>query len=310
MTENSLADMKAGFPPAPEPIQGIPNLQSLIDLLFHLCHYASTQRSPASATMNLLFCAAPRNVYAFLSSEAYPDAFAPFPPKVPNVPNFTGFTNKNDRTTVRLMHVRDKKTRADIVTMNTAFANVFLEALSTQVRTSIQEHCLCEPNIIFVDLFLWFVNQYGKTTAKDREANHQRMAANWYPANGFDALILCLFTGAACASSVGFKMNNINIIDIGLRIIKRCGMYGEEYTLWIAQESIRPAIVETFDTFKMFWAAKITLVIKPPSLPVSTATGWPLSTTTTPPSSLMENPLQTSGPPMTPPRSLSKYRDQ
>jgi hypothetical protein len=39
-------------------------------------------------------------------------------------------------------------------------------------------------------------------------------------------------------------------------------MYGKEYKAWIACEVIRPRIVKTVDTFKMFWAAKITLVNK------------------------------------------------
>jgi hypothetical protein len=83
---------------------------------------------------------------------------------------------------------------------------------------------------------------------------------NWHPANGFDAVILCLFTGAAYASSTGCKMNDVNIVDIGLRIIKQCGMYSKEYKAWIACKSICPAIPKMFDTFKAFWAAKITLV--------------------------------------------------
>ncbi len=89
MMETTLLDMKAAFPPLPKPIQEIPMLQSLIELLFHLCCCAQTQRSLASARMNLLFCAAPCDVYAFLTAEAYPNAFAPFPPEVPNMPNYT-----------------------------------------------------------------------------------------------------------------------------------------------------------------------------------------------------------------------------
>ncbi len=81
--------------------------------------------------MILLFCTAPRNVYAFLSLEAYPNAFAPFLSKVPDVPNFIGCTNKNYCTTVRATHARDKKTMADIVMMNTALTNFFLKALLT-----------------------------------------------------------------------------------------------------------------------------------------------------------------------------------
>ena len=185
----------------PKPIQGISTLQSLIELLFHLCRGAQTHQSLASTTMNLFFCAVPCNVYAFLTTEAYPEAFAPFPPEVPNVPNYTTCVYDNDPATVRATHAQDKKTRADIITMNTALADIFLEAMSSQVRASLQQRCLCKPNIVFVDLFLWFVNQYGKTTAEDQEANRQCMAADWHPANRFDALILRLFTGAAYASS-------------------------------------------------------------------------------------------------------------
>jgi hypothetical protein len=55
--------------------------------------------------------------------------------------------------------------------MNTALANVFLEAMLAQVHASFQQRRLRKPNIVFVDLFLWFVKQYGTTMAKDREAN-------------------------------------------------------------------------------------------------------------------------------------------
>jgi hypothetical protein len=217
MTETTLLDMKAGFPPLPKPIQGFPTLQLLIELLFHLCRCAQTHQSPASTTMNLLFCAAPRDVYAFLTTEAYPDAFAPFLPKVPNMPHYTACVDNNGHAMVRAMHARDKKTRADIITMNTALADIFLEAMSSQVHASFQQRRLRKSNIIFVHL----VNQYGKTMAEDCKANRQRMAADWQPADGFNALILRLFTRAAYASSAGFRMNDIDIVDIGLRICCR-----------------------------------------------------------------------------------------
>jgi hypothetical protein len=210
--------------------------------------------------MNLLFCAAPRDVYAFLITEAYPDAFAPFPPVVADVPNFSQCTNKNKRAAACATHARDKKTRADIVTMNAALCDVFLENMSTSVRTSVLQCRLSEPNMVFVDLFLWFVKNYGKTTAEDREGNRRRMAADWHPADGFDSLIHRLFTGAGYFSSAGYSMHDADIINIGLRVIKRCGMYSEEYKQWIAREAICPKIVETFSSFKTFWADKIALV--------------------------------------------------
>jgi hypothetical protein len=149
MTKTSLADMKTGFPQAPEPIQGIPTLQSLIKYLFHCC-CAQTQRSPASATMNLLFCAAPPNVYAFLTAEAYPATCAPFTPIVLDVPNYTACSNNNKCATVKATHAIDKKTWADIITMNTALADIFLKALSLQVRTSLLQRYLCILNIVWL----------------------------------------------------------------------------------------------------------------------------------------------------------------
>jgi hypothetical protein len=210
--------------------------------------------------MNLLFCAAPRDVYAFLTTEMYPNAFMPFLPKVPEVPNYTACVDDNNCATVRVAHAQDKKTQADIITMNTALAYVFLETMSSQVCTSFQQQRLCEPNILFIDLFLWLVNQYSKRTVKDCKANRQRMAANRHPADRFNALILCLFTRAAYASTAGYRMNDVDIVDIGLRIIKQCGMYSKEYKAWITCETVCPRINETVNTFKTFWAVKITLV--------------------------------------------------
>jgi hypothetical protein len=144
--------------------------------------------------------------------------------------------------------------------MNTALVDVFLEALSSQVRASFLQRCLCKPNIIFVDMFVWFFSHYGKTTVGDRKANHQRMAADWHPVDGFGTLVLCLFPGLAFAGCTNFTMADRDIVDIGLRIIKWCGMYAKEFKAWIAREAIRLRIVETLDSFKTFWAAKITLV--------------------------------------------------
>jgi hypothetical protein len=47
-------------------------------------------------------------------------------------------------------------------------------------------------------------------------------------------------------------------------VIKQCGLYSEEYKQWIARgkanAAATPQIVETFNSFKTFWAEKITLV--------------------------------------------------
>ncbi len=162
---------------------------------------------------------------------------------MPDVPDYTECTNNNKRAIVNVMHAIDKKMQADIVTMNTTLANIFLEALSLQVRASFLQWRLCKPNIVFVDMFVWFVNHYGKTMAEDCEANPKHMAANWHPANGYNTLVLCLFTCAAFAGCTSFTMADRDIVDIGLHIIKRCSMYAKEYKAWITCEAICPRTV-------------------------------------------------------------------
>ena len=131
--------MKAGFPDGPEPIQGIPTLDLLIHILFHMCRCAQTHRSPASDTMNLLFCACPRAIYGFFTSDAYPDGrFAPLPPVVANVPDFMTCTNENEQASVKMLHAIATKTRADIITMYAVLTNISLGLLSSGVRASYQ----------------------------------------------------------------------------------------------------------------------------------------------------------------------------
>ena len=72
LTEISLTSMKAAVPAAPDPIQGISTLASLIDLMLHLCRCSQTQKTPASATMNMLFCAVSPGLYSFFTNKTYP----------------------------------------------------------------------------------------------------------------------------------------------------------------------------------------------------------------------------------------------
>ena len=132
LTEISLTSMKAAFPAAPDPIQGIPTLASLIDLMLHICRCSQTQKTPASATMNMLFCAASPGLYSFFTTEPYPSTFFPFPAEVDAVPDFSTCNSDNERETLKATHARDRKTRADIVTMNAALSDVFLANLPKQ----------------------------------------------------------------------------------------------------------------------------------------------------------------------------------
>jgi hypothetical protein len=210
--------------------------------------------------MNMLFCAASPSLYSFFTTEAYPSTFLPFPAEVDAVPDFSTCNSYNERETLKATNARDRKTRADIVTMNAALSNVFLANLPKAICQTYEPICMKQPNTVFLHMFNWFIEKYGKTTTEDREDNWQQMAADWHPSDGFEPLATCLFVGTSYVSASRYPMDDRDIIDIGLRVIKQCGMYSEEYKNWIARENESLPIVETIDSFKEYWAAAISLV--------------------------------------------------
>ncbi len=78
LMETSLTSMNAAFPTAPTPIHGIPTLVSLINVMMHLCRCLQTQKTPASATMNMLFLAASPDMYLYFTNKTYPSSYFPF----------------------------------------------------------------------------------------------------------------------------------------------------------------------------------------------------------------------------------------
>jgi hypothetical protein len=229
--------MKLAFPPAPDPIQRIPTLASLINLMLHICRCLQTHKTPASATMNMLFCAASPGLYSFFTNETYPTDYFPFPTEVDTIPDYASCTSDNKRESLKATHARDQKTRADTVTMNLALADVFLANLPKVIRETYKLIRMKNPNTVFLYMFDWFIERYGKTTSEDREANRQQMATDWHPSKGFKPLTTRLFIGALYASAVRYPKRDCDVIDIGLRIIKCCGMYSKEYKNWIARST-------------------------------------------------------------------------
>ncbi len=116
LRENTLTSMKAAFPAAPDPIQGIPTLASLVDLMLHICRCLQTQKTSASARMNMLFCAASPGLYSFFTTKAYPANFFPFPVEIDAIPDFSACTTDNKCETLKATNTCDRK----MGTMNAA----------------------------------------------------------------------------------------------------------------------------------------------------------------------------------------------
>ncbi len=117
-----------------------------------------------------------------------------------------------------------------------------------------------QPNTVFLHMFVWFITKYKRIITKDRKENWQRMATTWHPSKGFKPLAMHLFISASYASAARYPMDDHDIIDIGLRVIKRCGMYVKEYKNWILCKNAAPLIVEPINSFKEYWANAIALV--------------------------------------------------
>jgi hypothetical protein len=135
-----------------------------------------------------------------------------------------------------------------------------LANLPKAIRETYKPICMKQPNTVFLHMFDWFITKYGCTTTKDHEKNWQRMATTWHPSKGFEPLATCLFISASYASAAHFPMDNRDVIDIGLRIIKRWEMYAKEYKNWISCKNVVPPIVVTIKSFKEYWANAIAFV--------------------------------------------------
>jgi hypothetical protein len=160
--------------------------------------------------------------------------FFPFPKEVDAIPDFSAYTSDHEGKSLKATHALDKK-QEQIITMSSTLANIFLVNLPKAICKTYKPIRMKNLNTVFLYMFKWFIEKYGKTTTKDCKANRQRMATEWHPANGFEPLAAHLFIGASYVSAAGYPMREHNVIDIGLRVIKRCGMYSEEYKNWIAR---------------------------------------------------------------------------
>ena len=144
-------------------------LESLIDLMLHICQCSQTQKTPASATMNMLFCAALPGLYSFFTTEAYPSTYFPFPNEVDAVPDFSTCTSDNECETLKATNALDHKTRADIVTINAALSDVFLANLPKAISETYEPIRMKQPNMVFLHIFDWFLIEEDFTVWRDSE---------------------------------------------------------------------------------------------------------------------------------------------
>jgi hypothetical protein len=245
--------MRLAFPTPPESSLGTPNLFVLKDLLQYLCKCAQTHKSPISKKMNLQYVAIDPTLHGHYSGgEAYPNADYPFPNKVVNVPNCSGCTDTNDRANVKVTHGMALKRCNDIINMNSALIDVFLNLVPVAFKQSYEQIQMENPNSVFCKMFAWFVAKYGCTSVNDCKANRTAMALEWHPSQGFELLVVHLFRGATFANLAKHPIPDDDTVDIGIRVIHRTGLFAEEYKAWITRGN-NPTNNMDFAAFRFFF---------------------------------------------------------
>jgi hypothetical protein len=78
------------------------------------------------------------------------------------------------------------------------------------------------------------------------------MAADWHPSMGFEVLTSRLFRGVTFASLSGHPITDKDTVDIGVHVLNRTGLFGEEYKAWILRGD-DPNNAIDFAAFKSFW---------------------------------------------------------
>jgi hypothetical protein len=119
----------------------------------HVCHCLQTQKTTASAIMNMLFLAASPVLYSYFTNKTYPSSYFPFPKEVDDVPDFSACTSNNERKSLKAAHACNQKTQADIVTMNAALSDVFLANLPKAICETYKLIHMKQLNTVFLHMF-------------------------------------------------------------------------------------------------------------------------------------------------------------
>ena len=175
------------------------------------------------------------------------------------MPDYTGAVDANQRAAIKTTHGLAQKRRNDVVNMNTALIDAFLDLIPVTFKQSYEQIRMENPNSVFREMFAWFVTKYGRTSAEDRAANRNAIALEWHPAQGFELLVARLFQGATFKNLAKYPILDNDIVDIGIRVLHRTGLFAEEYKAWITRGD-DPNNAMTFAAFRTFWETAVNIV--------------------------------------------------
>jgi hypothetical protein len=152
--ETSAATMQAAFPAPPEATLGTPTLFVLNDLLQYMCKCAQMHKSTIFKKMNLPYVTVNPDLYKHhAGNKAYPVDCYPFPPDVPNVLGYAGSIDSNECAAWKCTHGMALKKRNDVVNMNAALIDVFLDLIPVAFKQAYEQKMMEDSNAIFRKMF-------------------------------------------------------------------------------------------------------------------------------------------------------------
>ncbi len=146
----------------------------------------------------------------------------------------------------------------NVINMKSAIIDAFLNFVPVAFKQSYEQIHMENPNSVFCKMFAWFMAKFGCTSADDLKANRTAMALEWHPSQGFELLVTHLFRGATFANLAKHPIPNNDIVDIGIHVIHRTGLFVEEYKAWITHGN-SPTNDMDFAAFRSFWKTDVNI---------------------------------------------------
>ena len=84
------------------------------------------------------------------------------------------------------------------------------------------------------------------------------MALDWHPSQGFELLVARLFCGATFANLAKYPIPDDDIVDIGIRVLHRTGLFAKEYKAWITLGDDATNSM-SFAAFRAFWETAVNI---------------------------------------------------
>ena len=242
----NVADMRAVFPDKPVAITQEPTLLELLRILKYLMDCSQTHETTIS-DCNLLFLCIPPELYATYTNTAYP--LLPLDPGV--TPNYFGANDAAARATVKAQFENASKLFQECKNMNKSLTEEFLSLVSPLYTEEFKKARIGNPNISFRDVFQQFLSLYGESDETDRKENKDRMEAEWHPNDGIQRLISQIADGIEYAHFAGQAIPDAEAIDIGIRVVMKCGLFIHDYELWQQEHD------KSWLNFKIFWKSHV-----------------------------------------------------